>query len=206
MNLSEEFIGVSGVPAIQHVSHRLAPKYTFGFYSKEDIEQEAFIIGFTALKKGKFEPQKGSLESFLYTHISNRLKTFKRDNYERIDYICPRCHNKDPYCKFCSRRESRCLTKRNLMDPVNLNEVKDDNERNMHIYNDPLLEVEHNEIFSIINQNLPIDLRADYLKMIEGIYISQKRKKLIEEKILEILDVGKSEGAVVASGEGIHSR
>ena len=71
------------VGVITKIARRLAPKFTFASYDVEDIEQEAFLIGIAGLEK--YDPTR-PLENFMYTHISNRLKTFKRDNYYRLDY------------------------------------------------------------------------------------------------------------------------
>ena len=77
-NMSEqEVVGI-----IKKVARSLAPKYTFAFYGVDDIEQEAFVMGMEALSR--YDPTK-PLENFLYTHIGNRLKNFKRDNYYRQD-------------------------------------------------------------------------------------------------------------------------
>ena len=48
----------------------------------EDIEQEAFIIGAKAID----DYDGRSLENFLYVHLNNRLKNFKRDNYYRLEH------------------------------------------------------------------------------------------------------------------------
>ena len=71
------------VEVITKVAKRLAPKYVFAGYDVEDIEQEAFLIGVAGL--AKYDPSR-PLENFMYTHINNRLKTFKRDNFYRMDY------------------------------------------------------------------------------------------------------------------------
>ena len=78
-NLNEQEV----VDIITRVAHKLAPKYVFASYEVEDIEQEAFMMGVEALDR--YDPTK-PLENFLYAHINNRLKNFKRDNYYRFDY------------------------------------------------------------------------------------------------------------------------
>lgn len=56
------------------------PKYTFGMHEKEDMIQEAIMMGIDAYGRwDRIRP----LENFLCIHISNRLKTFKRDNFFR---------------------------------------------------------------------------------------------------------------------------
>ena len=77
-NMSEQEV----VDTITKVSERLSNKYTFAFYTAEDIRQEAFILGMEALER--YDEGK-PLENFLFVHIGNRLKNFKRDNYFRHD-------------------------------------------------------------------------------------------------------------------------
>lgn len=170
---------------IQRVARKLSPKYTFGFYSREDIEQESFIMAQEALSK--FNPSLASLETFLYIHINNRLKTFKRDNYIRQDFVCKHCQNKNPLCEFCKRREWKQSVKKYLIEPIDIDNVRDEHEPNMCIEIDPLENMEINEILSIINTKLDVQLREDYLRMLQGVYISKQKRILIENKIIEIL-------------------
>ena len=83
MNIPEGINKEEALRVIMKVAKRLAPKYVFATYEVEDIEQEAFLIGIAGLEK---YDQNRPLENFMYTHINNRLKTFKRDNYYRLDY------------------------------------------------------------------------------------------------------------------------
>ena len=77
-NMSEEEV----VSTINKVASRLAHKFTFAFYELEDIKQEAFIIAMEAMNR---YDEKKPLENFLFVHVANRLKNFKRDNYFRQD-------------------------------------------------------------------------------------------------------------------------
>lgn len=57
-----------------------APKYVFGMYTKEDLIQEAILMGIDAYTRWDgVRP----FANFICKHISNRLKTFKRDKYFR---------------------------------------------------------------------------------------------------------------------------
>ena len=78
-NMTEkEVVGV-----ITKIAKKLAPKFVFASYEAEDIEQEAFLMGVEGLER--YDSTK-PLENFMYAHINNRLKNFKRDNYYRFDY------------------------------------------------------------------------------------------------------------------------
>jgi DNA-directed RNA polymerase specialized sigma24 family protein len=158
----------------------------FGFYSIEDIEQEAFILALTALPY--FNPELSALETFLYVHLNNKLKTFKRDHYLRKDFTCAYCHRNDPECEYCQKREWKHAAKKHIMEPIDIDNVNGDVERNMYEDADFLADVELQELLSIINKELPLNLREDYLKMTEGFPIPKQKKQAIEQSICGILE------------------
>ena len=95
--------------------------------------------------------QNRPLENFLAVNLSNRLKNFVRDNnFTKSDQ-----------------------KKRNVLLPVQLS-----NECNI-ADNMNSLDLEDREIFQIIDDNISADFRADYLKMINGINVSKKRREEI---------------------------
>jgi len=171
---------------IRKVSKSLAPSYTFGYYDVEDIEQECFIIALEALPK--YNPNQGSLENFLYTHISNRLKNFLRKHYYRRTFNCSQCGGKDPNCEYCEKRRWKFAAKKHLMEPIDIEHVNCDKEANTYVTCNILENMELNEIFYIINVHLEVHLRADYLKMLDGVSIPKNRRKIIEDRIVEILN------------------
>lgn len=171
---------------IRRVSKLLAERYTFGYMDAEDIQQEAFIIAMSALPK--YDSSIASLETFLYIHISNKLKTFKRDNYFRQDFVCRYCGRTDPECEYCKRKEWRLVMKKHLMEPVDIDNVNSDMEKNMSSPSDLISNVELQELLTLINTKLDVSLREDYLRWKEGIPISKSRKVLVENSILQILE------------------
>jgi DNA-directed RNA polymerase specialized sigma24 family protein len=173
------------IKTIQRVCRRLARRFTFGYYEAEDIEQEAFIIALAGLPL--FNPQLSSLETFLHLYVNSRLKNFKRDNYVRQDFVCRYCHNLCETCEYCKRHEWKNTTKKNIIAPIDIDNVRDENEKNMSVEFDLLENIEVDEILSIINRELDVSLREDYLKMLHGVTISKQRKLLVEETITKIL-------------------
>jgi RNA polymerase sigma factor (sigma-70 family) len=171
---------------ILKVARRLAGKYTFGYYSEDDIVQEAFLIAVEALPK--YNPEIASLESFLYTHLNNRLQNFKRDNYFRSNYVCQYCNNEDEDCDSCKRRRESNTTKRHLMNPINIDCINSENEPNAYFKFDFINDLEIREIKSAIDKNLSVSLRADYLRMLDGIRLPKPRRIRVEEAILEIVE------------------
>ncbi len=154
------------IDTILKISKRLAPKYVFSGYDIEDIEQEAFLIGVSGLDK--YDPSR-PLENFMYTHINNRLKTFKRNNYYRMDYG--------------SSAQKLQDRKRSLLEPLSLDNIFNVCARD-HIASDAHL----NEILEIIDRKLPSSLRQDYLKLQSNSPLPKSRKAAIIEVIERIIN------------------
>lgn len=150
---------------IQKIARALAPKYVFDCYDREDIEQEAILMGIDALSRyDKNRP----LENFLYTHISNRLKNFKRDNYYRAN------PNGEP--------ERIQQNKKNILDAGTLNEGTVFFEQNL----DDI--IDNKEVIERINQKLPASYRKDYLRLCANAHVPTKRKQELYSLIKEIVN------------------
>lgn len=143
---------------IEIVINRVAPKYTFGTYGVDDIKQEAFIICMDALER---YDQKRPLENFLSVHLSNRLKNFIRDNY----------YTKD------EEEKKRVMRPKYLSgeDVVQYDSSADN-------------KADAKSIKSLVDQHLPSHYRADYLKIINEVYVPKKRREEILAIIKEIVE------------------
>lgn len=169
------------------VAKKLSQKYTFGYYDKSDIEQEAIIIGLSKLSK--YNESCGGLQTFMYTVIGNALKNFKRNKYHRlISKKCsePNCDGDKRNCASCFSRANYVAAKKNIMSPYDIEHAKSV-EDSCHA-NSQLENLEMTETLSIIDEKLPIEMRTDYLKMREAIKIPKSRRLAIEAKIMEILE------------------
>ena len=173
------------IKIIQKVARAVAPRYTFGFYDKEDIEQECFIEALRVMDK--FDERLGSLENFLYTHLHNRMKNFLRKHYYRKTFSCVLCGGNDPSCESCERRRWRFAVKKHLMEPIDIDNINCDNEKNAYEQPNLVEKIELDEVFSIINQHLEIYLRTDYLRMLEGLHVPKPKRETIENRIIDIL-------------------
>lgn len=145
------------INVIENVINKIAPKYTFKDYDLDDIKQESFIICIDALNR---YDGKRPLENFLSVHLSNRLKNFIRDNH----YVKDNIH------------------KKKIKSPQY---IVDDN----YINTDYDLESEiiNKEIFDKIDEELPANLREDYLKILNNISITKQRKEKLFDTIKRIL-------------------
>jgi DNA-directed RNA polymerase specialized sigma24 family protein len=154
------------VETIMSMAKRLAPKYVFAAYDKEDIEQEAFLIGIAGLEK--YDSSR-PLVNFMYTHMSNRLKTFKRDNYYRLDYG--------------TTAEKIQDRKRRLLEPNDISHF-------YHIATSDtcLSEMQIQETLDLIDCKLPARLRKDYLKIKNNASITKERKSVVIDVIQKIIN------------------
>lgn len=146
------------IEQINIVVNRIAPKYTFKGYDVEDIKQEAFMICMDALDR---YDTKRPLENFLSVHLSNRLKNFVRDNY------------------FVKDDED----KKKVLAPKQLSHDDFIVDKSL----DPDVSLDVHSIKNTIDKFLPVELRADYLKMLNDAYVPKKRKVHLIKVIQNIL-------------------
>ena len=148
---------------IQRIAKQLAPRYVFGSYEREDIEQEATILALDGLKRyDGVRP----LENFLYTHVSNRLKNFKRDNYFRIT---------TGNAEKVQQAKKDLLGASSAIDPI------------IYVEEDMSEVIDAKDAIEKINEQLPAKYRADYLKMCNGAKVPKKRKAEILSLLKKIL-------------------
>lgn len=149
---------------ITSIANRLAHKYTFGYLDVDDIKQEAIIMGYEAL--ARYDPGR-PLENFIYVHINNRLKTFKRDNYFRIN---------------AGTAEPIQQAKKNIMSPVSINSLNPFRE-------DSVFDEAHlSEIRDHIDKNLSPQLRKDYLRICAGAKIPKNNRTKVVDALKVILE------------------
>ena len=159
------------IATIMKVAKRLAPKYVFASYEVEDIEQEAFLIGVAGLEK--YDPSR-PLENFMYTHINNRLKTFKRDNYYRLD--------------FGTAAQTIQDRKKNLLEPIDIDSIY-----NVCSHEHSTGDAQLHEMLDIIDKKLPTHLRSDYLKLQSNSPLPKGRKAIIVDAIEQIVNGDENE-------------
>lgn len=150
---------------------KIAHRFTFDIYTVSDIEQEAFVIALEIIDKWDGR----NLEHWLTVSLSNRLRNLikKEGHYSDNKWIQ-------------SRKEG-------IMYASDIDEIPDN-----HL---PFYEVEYDldskHIFEIVEENLPIEMRRNYLKMKSGEYLERHKAEAVLEKIREILKIEKIEPKVV---------
>ena len=179
---------------IQKAVDSLAKTFTFGHYDIDDIKQEGFIFALDALEKEKYDSSR-PLENFLYSHIRNRFINLKRNKFRRTDPPCARCHagescpsaNGGGWCKKYEYWHSRNRTKSNICNPVALENVNDEKEHSTRTESTSEQEVEITEALTMIDAQLPIELRATYLQMRAGVSVPKVKRLIVEEAVKKIL-------------------
>lgn len=155
---------------IERVINRVAPRYKFGFHQVEDIKQEAYLICLEALDR---YDQSRPLENFIARHVSNRLKTLRRNKYYR--------QNVQEREK--SKHHKLNETKRNLVDlrslgdePLNIGYIEDFGEKLSSV-----------EAIDLLMEKLSPSMRNDFLRLANGVNIKFYRKNALFNKVKEIL-------------------
>ena len=166
---------------INKICDRYAYKFKFGYYTPDDIRQEAFIIALDALER---YDEGRPLENFLAVHVKNRLNNFKRDKYYRQNQK-----------KGDDKQEKLNNSKRYLMDTLDISNIRDEKEMSMRLDDSFIENIANQELLDIIDEHLSVSFRSDYLRVRDGAYVPKPRREQIIEQILEILkDHGYEEG------------
>lgn len=147
------------IDQINIVVNRMSARYTFHGYDIDDIKQEAFIICMDALER---YDHNRPLENFLAVHLSNRLKNFVRDNF---------------YVKG-EEEKKKVLKPGSLSNEDFIFDVEDSDDDN----------IDAKSLQVTIDRKLPSEHRADYLKIINDVYVPKKRREEIIALVRELLD------------------
>lgn len=193
MKLPDSVTEQQVLDAIENAVKILAPSFTFGIYDIEDVKQEARGFGLEAM--ARYDTDR-PLDNFLYSHIRNRLINLKRDKYRRNDPPCLVCHHAEgsrtdhPSGEFCPKYLSwkrRNEAKANLQRPLDLEQVADHRQAHSAPGTDAVECAGLNEMLGLIDQHLPVDLRATYLQMRSGKSVPKSRRRAVEEAVKVIL-------------------
>ena len=73
------------------------------------------------------------------------------------------------------------------MQPIGIDGVVGEKEDNMQIDNNALDLIMRKEIIDLINIKIPIDMRHDWIRLINGIKLPKNHRTKLEQKIFKIL-------------------
>ncbi len=172
---------------IYHLGHT-----PFGTHDMADLQQQAYLFACQAVHH--WDGQR-PLENFLRVHIRNRLINFKRDELMLIQSPCLKCPMYDPlykisdnqcgafankeHCSLYARWINRANSKQNVLNPIDIEGVEVPEQK------EPDIDIK--DLEAMIDMELPITLRADYLKMRADIKIPEARQQKVKAAVLEII-------------------
>lgn len=185
---------------IQISIQNLCDTFKFSYYTKQDLEQEGFLYAIEALPryvaqnndsdKDNFE----ELKKFIYIHVRNQFINLQRDKLERKDSPCELClkySNKNSCLKYKSKDlckkwqiwENSNRSKQDLMKPFDTSDVRTDENTadNPDICSNLIVQ----ELREFIEKNIPVRFLSDYYRWLDNVYISKKRRLIIENIVRE---------------------
>lgn len=158
---------------INDVVISLSSTFEFGYYEREDLQQEGRIFALEGLPR--WDITKGaSLKTFLYNHVKRRFINLKRNKYQRP---VPKDISEDKLERLLKRND----IKRSLMETA---ESSDDDKNKSFESSDA---IQQRELFSLIDRQLPVELRSDYRCILEDVKIPKHRRDRVIVALKEIL-------------------
>lgn len=174
---------------IDKVANRLASKYRFGYHDIDDMKQQARLEALKGLDK---YDGKRPLENFLWTHVRNRLHNFKRDNYFRPEKPCDKCPLLDKVNNVCTKYSSRmeCDLYAKWHDRTerrkSLMSTAEDLDMS-HEYDDAADLIDKKTIFDMVDQNIPVELRENWIRFINNLKLNKNKREQIKLEIQLII-------------------
>jgi DNA-directed RNA polymerase specialized sigma24 family protein len=183
--------------AAQHVAGVLAAKFRFGPHDADDVRQMVFVFALEALPK--FDPSRGKLEGYLYRNCRNRLSNARRDLLGcRTDAPCRVCYEAatgtgdgHPEGTVCEKAEqfkewwSRRQTRAKLSSPLGMESAPEEARVSVSTVES---DVAAKELRELIDVRLPLEFRADYLRMLaDRCSVPLARRRVIQAEVAAIL-------------------
>jgi len=181
--------------AIDGAVRSLSSSFSFGYFDEGDMFQEGFIFACDALPR--FNPnnkQKCGLKNFLRVHVRNQFINLRRNKLHRNSPPCSSCqHNDDHKCEQYNDRSecpkwagwySRNQAKRSLVESCDASKVT-------HVTPMDELDVcsklSRSELLQRVSNEIPLDMRGDYCRLIEGAKLTKPRREAVVKVVRELL-------------------
>lgn len=139
-------------------------------YEKEDIRQEAIIIGIKAIVK-----YNGSipLDKFMSNRMKQRLISLRRLTNNKPECNCGTCLK-------CTNYTARMKINRASELPA------EDSNKSLQYEMEDILT--YSELSNYLDHCIPAEYREDYLKILAGVAVPIARKQKLRELIKDLLD------------------
>ena len=169
------------------------PRQSFSYYDPDDLKQECRIWCLQVLHK--YDENRGSLRTFLIHHIKNRLINLRRDRVERHTPPCAMCDNNNGECKLyddmacCEKWQKwilRNTAKKSLAEPYDVEKILN-TDAGSYNHQDISENLAQSELFKLVDEKLPLNMRGDFLRLIDGVKIPKDKRQKLLETIREII-------------------
>ncbi|MHC4300611.1 MAG: hypothetical protein ACYS7Y_25325 [Planctomycetota bacterium] len=185
--------------AITKALDGLVSSFAFGYYDSDDLRQEGFIMAVEKILP-KFDPdhpKQCALENFLRLSLKRQFLNLVRNKFHRHAPPCLKCkeyrENGEPQClMFDDNNEcpkwlgwyNRNQSKRSLVEPGDVTKVT----HVVPLYDqDVCSRLSHQEIIDHVSERIPLGVRADYCRFLEGAKLNKARREVVLESIKEIV-------------------
>ena len=173
----------------------LAPSFKFGYFDIDDMKQEGTIFCIEALSSFNFDKScqddvSSALLTFLKTHVRWRFLNMRRKQLSRAEppnCVCELCSSDSANrldCKKYSNWVKRNVAKKSLMEPFDVDTVIS---KDFSCVQDVHSRVLSSDIIKILNQYIPVNIRADYRKFLDGVSIPKNKREKLFLEIKKIL-------------------
>lgn len=200
------------VEVMMKVATLLGKRFAFGPHTADDVAQQVMVCCLEALPKydaGKVKPGKtpgDRLQAFLFINAKRRLLNWKRSECFRSEVPCQQCHTGEfctgegEPCGHYRRWKARNEAKRSLCELESLPEVpgavpgsspNDAGNPLLGVEDDAAGKAAGKELASLIDERLPVELRADYLRMRDGVRVNEYRREMVQTAVARILTKAK---------------
>jgi hypothetical protein len=218
MHIPDGYTEKEVLAAINKALNSLSSNFSFGYFDEDDMRQEGFIYAYKALPKFDPKNSKGcSLSNFLRIAIRRKFLNLRRDKLHRNSPPCSSCffhkkvssvdhkyyvHSIYDCSEYTDKQEclkwfgwsTRNQAKRSLVESCDVSKVtyatQDEG-------NDVFSHLSRKEFLQHVSDRIPLALRADYRRLIEGARLIKPRREAVIEAVRiilkEIVDDSESE-------------
>jgi DNA-directed RNA polymerase specialized sigma24 family protein len=184
------------IVALDKVAHLVVQRFAkrlVGVLDREDLAQQTRLWALEAIATGKFDPTRGKLDAFCWVHCRNRASNLHRDRVHRHDPPCERCASDDPcsdgqHCTLYAQWKARNDAKWMINRGIPLDTADPDSEPRMSTTDHVESGLSADELSRLIDEELQVDLRHDYLRMLAGDKVEKRKRIVVQRAVTEILE------------------
>ena len=203
MHIPDGFSEDEVLGAITRAVNGLVTNFCFGYYDADDLRQEGFMFACEALPR--FDPNNAKgcgLENFLRVHVRNRFLNLRRDKLHRNSPPCSSCpfkvvKSKDNIvhispckefqdlheCPKWSGWHARNLAKQSLVESCDASKITHIAHANE---SDICSRLSRSELLEHVSKQIPLSLRADYHRLLDGAKLSKQKREAVIEAVKEL--------------------